>query len=116
MPGLECDSLLRLSFQVRNERGKVGELSTSSPNIPKFRGLKTFRGDIFHTGLWPDQHVNFTNKSVAILGTGSSGIQAIPEIARDAQRLYVFQRTANYVVPAHNRPLNKKEVNDIKKN
>ena len=88
----------------------------SSPNIPKFRGLKTFRGDIFHTGLWPDQHVNFANKSVAILGTGSSGIQVIPEIAKDAKRLYVFQRTANYVVPAHNRPLNSKEVSYIKEN
>ena len=88
----------------------------SSPNIPKYRGLKTFRGDIFHTGLWPDQHVNFANKSVAILGTGSSGIQVIPEIAKDAKRLYVFQRTANYVVPAHNRPLNSKEVSYIKEN
>ena len=88
----------------------------SSPNIPNFRGLKNFRGDIFHTGLWPDQHVNFANKSVAILGTGSSGIQVIPEIAKDAKRLYVFQRTANYVVPAHNRPLNSKEVSYIKEN
>ncbi len=50
----------------------------SSPNIPNFRGLKKFRGDIFHTGLWPYQHVNFSNKCVAILGTGSSGIQLIP--------------------------------------
>ena len=88
----------------------------SSPNIPDISGLNEFEGDIFHTGLWPDQHVNFANKSVAILGTGSSGIQVIPEIAKDAKRLYVFQRTANYVVPAHNRPLNSKEVSYIKAN
>jgi len=80
----------------------------SSPNIPDISGLNEFKGEIIHTGLWPDQHVDFANKSVAILGTGSSGIQVIPEIAKDAERLYVFQRTANYVVPAHNRPLNAK--------
>lgn len=88
----------------------------SSPNIPDISGLNEFEGEMFHTGLWPDRHVDFSNKSVAILGTGSSGIQVIPEIAKEAEQLYVFQRTANYVVPAHNRPLNASEVSHIKEN
>src|SRR4029453_3908455 len=54
---------------------------------------------------WPHEDVDFSGKRVAIIGTGSSAVQSIPIIARRAKHLYVFQRTPNYAVPAHNRPL-----------
>jgi cyclohexanone monooxygenase len=77
----------------------------SSPNKPDIRGLADFAGDVFYTGLWPHEGVDFSGKRVAVIGTGSSGIQSIPVIAEQAAHLTVFQRTANFTVPAHNRPL-----------
>ena len=77
----------------------------SSPQTPEFLGLECFQGDWFHTGLWPHEEVDFTGKRVGVIGTGSSGIQAIPHIARQAKHLYVFQRTANFSLPARNGPL-----------
>ena len=74
----------------------------SKPNWPNLSGFDTFAGAIHHTAQWPHERVDFAGKRVAVIGTGSSGIQTIPCIARDAQRLRVFQRTANYSVPAHN--------------
>jgi cation diffusion facilitator CzcD-associated flavoprotein CzcO len=81
----------------------VGCLSTA--NVPKFPGLETFEGDWYHTGEWPHEGVDFTGKRVGQIGTGSTGIQAVPVIAAQAKHLTVFQRTANYSVPAHNAPL-----------
>ena len=77
----------------------------SSPNTPKIPGLDDFAGPTYHTGNWPHEGVDFTGKTVGIIGTGSSAIQSIPLIARQAKHLTVFQRTANYAIPAHNRPL-----------
>ena len=77
----------------------------SSPNTPTFKGLDTFAGERYHTGYWPHESVDFTGKRVAIIGTGSSAVQSIPIIARQASHLTVFQRTANYAVPAHNAPI-----------
>jgi cyclohexanone monooxygenase len=77
----------------------------SATNIPKFPGLEGFRGRTFHTGKWPHEPVDFTGERVGVIGTGSSGIQAIPLIAEQAAHLYVFQRTPNYSVPAQNHPL-----------
>jgi cyclohexanone monooxygenase len=86
----------------------TGCLSTAKiPNIP---GLSEFRGAVYHTGNWPHEPVDFTGKRVAVLGTGSSGIQAIPEIARQAEHLYVLQRTPNFSVPARNAPLSDEQV------
>jgi len=79
----------------------------SVPNMPDVKGLETFAGEWYHTGQWPQQPVDFRGKRVAVIGTGSSGIQAIPLIAKDAEHLYVFQRTPNYSIPAHNGPLSK---------
>jgi cyclohexanone monooxygenase len=73
--------------------------------VPPFTGLEEFRGEWYHTGRWPRDDVDFSGKRVAVIGTGSSGIQAIPEIARAAKQLYVFQRTPNFTLPARNRPL-----------
>ena len=77
----------------------------SSPNTPRIDGLDSFAGERYHTGYWPHEEVDFTGKVVGIIGTGSSAIQSIPIIARQAKHLYVFQRTANYTVPAHNAAL-----------
>ncbi|HTW50860.1 MAG TPA: NAD(P)/FAD-dependent oxidoreductase [Stellaceae bacterium] len=81
----------------------VGCLSTA--NVPKFPGLEEFAGDWYHTGQWPHDGVDFTGKTVGMIGTGSTGIQAAPVIAAQAKHLTVFQRTANYSVPARNEPL-----------
>ncbi|MDB5372108.1 MAG: putative flavoprotein CzcO associated with the cation diffusion facilitator CzcD [Belnapia sp.] len=81
----------------------VGCLSTA--NVPKIPGLEDFAGQWVHTGQWPHEGVDFTGKRVGLIGTGSTGIQATPVIAAAAKHLTVFQRTANYSVPAHNAPL-----------
>ncbi|MFD1210804.1 flavin-containing monooxygenase [Arthrobacter sp. GCM10027362] len=90
----------------------TGCLSTG--RIPEFDGMESFAGEIYHTGSWPHGGVDFTGKRVAVVGTGSSGIQAIPEIARQAKHLTVFQRTASFSVPARNAPLDQKEWKEIK--
>jgi cation diffusion facilitator CzcD-associated flavoprotein CzcO len=88
----------------------------SAAMTPDFPGLDTFAGDVYHTAHWPHESVDFTGKRVAVIGTGSSGIQSIPIIAEQAERLYVFQRTPNYSVPAGNRPLTGEEIAEIKAN
>lgn len=88
----------------------------SSTNTPGFEGLADFRGETYHTGAWPHEGVDFTGKSVAVIGTGSSAIQSIPIIARQAKSLHVFQRTANYSIPARNTPLDAEVATRIKSN
>jgi cyclohexanone monooxygenase len=77
----------------------------SSTNTPEFPGLETFAGRVFHTGKWPHEPVDFTGRRVGIIGTGSSAIQTIPIVAKQARHLFVFQRTPNFSVPAQNGPL-----------
>ena len=77
----------------------------SSTNTPNLAGLDSFAGPMLHTGNWPHERVDFTGKRVAVIGTGSSGIQAIPLIAEQAEHVFVFQRTPNFSVPARNQPL-----------
>jgi cation diffusion facilitator CzcD-associated flavoprotein CzcO len=77
----------------------------SAANIPDIPGLDRFAGAWYHTGHWPHRGVDFTGKRVGMIGTGSTGIQAAPVIARTAAHLTVFQRTANYSIPARNAPL-----------
>ena len=77
----------------------------SSTNLPRIEGLESFKGEVYHTGRWPHHDVDFTGKRVGVVGTGSSAVQSIPIIARQAQALFVFQRTATYSVPARNGPL-----------
>ena len=77
----------------------------SAANIPRIPGLDDFAGDWYHTGQWPHEGVDFAGKRVGMIGTGSTGIQAAPVIAEAASHLTVFQRTANYSVPARNAPL-----------
>ena len=77
----------------------------SAANIPNIPGLDSFAGQWYHTGQWPHEGVDFTGKRVGLVGTGSTGIQATPVIAETAKHLTVFQRTANYSMPARNAPL-----------
>ena len=77
----------------------------SSAQVPAFPGLESFAGTTYHTGHWPHSEVDFTGQRVGVIGTGSSAIQSIPIIARQAASLVVFQRTPNFSVPARNGPL-----------
>ena len=88
----------------------------SSANIPNIPGLDTFEGRWYHTGQWPHEGVDFRGKRVGQIGTGSTGIQAAPVIAETAAHLTVFQRTANYSVPARNAPLTPEFKRYVKKN
>jgi cyclohexanone monooxygenase len=92
----------------------VGNLS--AVKRPAFAGLDEFEGRWFHTGQWPEEGVDFTGRRVAVIGTGSTGIQAIPQIAKQAAQLYVLQRTPNYSMPAQNRPLDPEEQREIRRN
>ena len=87
----------------------------SAPNLPPFEGLDSFQGDFYHTGKWPHEPVDFSARRVGIVGTGSSGCQAIPLIAEQAAQVTVFQRTPNYVIPAHNETLKPEVVQGIKR-
>ena len=87
----------------------------SAPNLPPFKGLDSFEGDFYHTGNWPHEPVDFSARRVGVIGTGSSGCQAIPLIAAQAASTTVFQRTANYVIPAYNEALNPQTVQAIKR-
>lgn len=93
----------------------VGPL-TSATNMPNIKGGEDFEGEIFHTGRWPHQKVNFTGKRVGVIGTGSSGVQAIPVIAKEAAHLTVFQRTPQWVFPTNNYPLDEELVSKVKEN
>ncbi len=86
----------------------------SSSQVPRIPGLERFEGDWYHTAQWPREDVDLTGKRVAVVGTGSTGIQIIPEVAREAAHTYVFQRTANFSVPNANRPLDPEVERDWK--
>ena len=88
--------------------------SLSAANLPPIDGIDDFEGAVYHTGRWPRDGIDFGGRRVGVVGTGSSGIQAIPVIAEEAGELTVFQRTASYTVPAHNRPLDPVEAAEIK--
>ena len=87
----------------------------SEVNKPPLAGAETFAGEQHHTARWPGEGVDVGGKRVGVIGTGSSGVQVIPQVAKTAEHVYVFQRTAQYTVPARNRPLDddaRKELRD----
>ena len=88
----------------------------SSANKPRFVDDHLFSGRTYHTGAWPKEGVDFTGKRVAVIGTGSSGIQSVPIIAAQAAHLTVLQRTPAYSVPARNQKLSPEYISDIKAN
>ncbi len=86
----------------------------SAARVPDIQGIEQFQGPQYHTGNWPHEGVDFSGKRVAVIGTGSSAIQSIPLIAEQAAHLYVFQRTPNYSIPAHNHPLTPEYRQEVK--
>jgi cyclohexanone monooxygenase len=100
-------------WTVRTDKGDVvtapfcimatGNLST--PRVPDFKGIENYKGKWYHTGRWPHDGVDFTGQRVGAIGTGSSGVQMIPVVAQQAKHLHVFQRTANFSLPARNAPM-----------
>ncbi len=101
-------------FQARYLVTAVGCLSTA--NVPKIPGLDRFRGRWYHTGNWPHEGVDFSGQRVGQIGTGSTGIQAAPVIAAQAAHLTVFQRTANYSIPARNGPTTRSFIEETRRN
>jgi cation diffusion facilitator CzcD-associated flavoprotein CzcO len=88
----------------------------SAANLPEIPGRESFRGECYHTAAWPREGVDFRGKRVGLVGTGSTGIQATPVIAAQADHLTVFQRTPNFSVPARHRAFLAEQQAEIKKN
>ena len=105
---LEDGSSHRCRFLVT----AVGPLS--APTMPRLEGVSDFRGQSFHTGLWPKQPVDFAGKRVAVIGTGATGVQTIQEVAKTAGHLTVFQRRPNWCTPLHNRKIDSTEMAEIR--
>ncbi|MFT3819283.1 MAG: NAD(P)/FAD-dependent oxidoreductase [Rubrivivax sp.] len=113
----------RQQWTVSTDKGEVVQcrycvMATGNltvPNYPDIPGLDSFKGETYHSGIWPKAPVDFTGKRVAVFGTGATGIQIIPEIARQARRLYVMQRSPNYSLPAGNAPLRPEEIADYRR-
>jgi cyclohexanone monooxygenase len=90
--------------------------SLSAPNLPPIPGIETFAGTTVHTGLWPREGLDVSGKRVGIIGTGSSGMQSIPHLAREAAHLTVFQRTPNYSFPGQVAPVDEELLEYVKAN
>ena len=103
-----------LSFGARFVIMALGCLS--APHRPDILGISEFAGKCYHTGYWPHQEVDFSGKTVGVIGTGSSAVQAIPLIAEQAAHLNVFQRTPNFSIPAWNGPLDEESQRHWKNN
>lgn len=88
----------------------------SVPQLPDIPGIESFEGNFYQASQWPHEPVSFKGQTVGVIGTGSSGIQAIPVIAEEAKHLYVFQRTPNFSVPAKNAPLDQHWASSFKEN
>lgn len=106
--GTENGSIARAKFLIAG----TGNLSVAKK--PDFKGYESFKGDIYSTGSWPRERVDFTGKRVGIIGAGASGIQAITEIAKEAAHLTVFQRTPNYATPIGNAPMDHETEQEVK--
>lgn len=110
------------NWTVRAENGKVFSAHVivsatgplSAPIYPPVPGRETFTGESHHTARWPEKDVDFTGKRVVVVGTGSTGVQVIPKIARQAAHLTVLMRTPNWVIPLNNRPIDKSEMDSIR--
>jgi cation diffusion facilitator CzcD-associated flavoprotein CzcO len=85
----------------------------SAARKPDFVGLEDFKGEWVQTSHWPDREVELKGRRIAVIGTGSSGVQTIAEVAGEASRLYVFQRSPNFAVPAQNSPFDEVKFAEI---
>jgi cyclohexanone monooxygenase len=88
----------------------------SNARMPDIKGLASFKGQVYHTGHWPHEPIDFTGQRVGVIGTGSSAIQSVPLIAEQASQLTVFQRTANFSIPARNAALTPEERDSFRSN
>ena len=119
--GIAWDDTRRL-WTVETDTGEVYEASycimaTGPLSVPKgidIPGRETFTGDIYLSGRWPQHPVDFSGKRVGIIGTGSTGIQAVPVVAEQAAHLHVFQRTPSFTIPMRNHPLTAEYMAQIK--
>ena len=106
---LEKEGLWQLSTESGEEhRAQFCVMATgclSVPNTPELPGAENFEGEVLHTGLWPKEPVDLSTKRVGVIGTGSSGVQSIPELAEQSAHLTVFQRTPVYTVPANRKAM-----------
>lgn len=109
-------------WEIETEQGKrarahflitaVGVLS--EPYIPDFEGLDSFEGQSWHTGSWPHEPVDFSDKRVGVIGTGATAVQLITEVSKNVGQLYVFQTQPEYCVPLRNSPIDAEEMREIK--
>jgi cyclohexanone monooxygenase len=88
----------------------------SNARMPDIKGLADFKGQVYHTGHWPHEKIDFTGRRVGVIGTGSSAIQSVPVIAEQASHLTVFQRTPNFSIPARNAALTPEERDAFRAN
>ena len=86
----------------------------SVPYWPSIPGRERYRGEAYHTGEWPKEPVDFAGKKVAVIGTGASAVQLIPEIAEQVAELAVYQRTPNWNSPLNNGKITDEEQAEIK--
>ena len=100
------------SFVARYVIAATGCLS--APLTPNIEGIDSFAGVSLFTSRFPKEGFDFTGKRVAVIGTGSSGVQTVPVVAEQAEHLYVFQRSAAFTRPANNRPIEPDEMQAIK--
>ncbi len=114
----------RERWQVTTDKGEVvtsrflitGIGCLSAGQVPDIKGRDLFKGESHHTGSWPHEGVDLGGKRVGVIGTGSSGIQSIPVIARDATHLFVFQRTPQYTIPARHGTVDRAFLDNVKAN
>ena len=90
----------------------VGVLST--PTLPNFEGMASFEGKSFHASQWPHEPLDLTGKRVAVVGSGATAIQLIPEVAKVAKNLTVFQRRANWAAPLNNGPISSSDMDELR--
>jgi cyclohexanone monooxygenase len=110
------------SWRIRTEAGDelrsrfliMATGCLSVPRLPEIDGLERFGGEVYQTALWPREPVDFGGRRVGVVGTGSSGVQVVPEIARTAAHLAVLQRTPAFSVPSWNGPLEAAVERDVK--
>ncbi len=109
-------------WQIRTDAGEAIEArfvimatgQLSAARMPDFAGLEDYRGEWVRTSHWPEREVAAKGRRIAVIGTGSSGVQVAPMLAQEAAHLHVFQRTPNYSVPAHNRPVDAELMGSIR--
>ena len=88
----------------------------SVPNTPLLEGADSFEGEVLHTGRWPKEPVDLSKKQVGVIGTGSSGVQAIPELAKQSEHLFVYQRSPVYTVPANRKAMREEVQAEFRRN